>query len=375
MNDIKCPKCNEVFKVDQAGYADILKQVRDEEFAQALKKELEQAELLKQSEIKNAQAEKDLVIERLQSALNNTETAKELAITKAIQEVETQKNNELRIKEEELAYYKDYKLKQSTKMVGESFEEHCEIEFNKIRATGFQRAYFEKDNAVVEGGKGDYIFKDFSEDGTEFVSIMFEMKNESDNTEDKKKNTDFLKKLDKDRNAKGCEYAVLVTVLEAENELYNSGIVDVSHLYPKMYIVRPNFFIPILTVIRNAAQGVASTKSELARIREENIDITNFESDLLGFQKAFSRNYELASGKFSEAITRIDNAIKQLEKTKEELLGAETNLRLAKDKADSVSIKKLTKNNPTMAAKFKALPPLKPETLGELQDYSKEEEE
>ncbi len=375
MNDIKCPKCNEVFKVDQAGYADILKQVRDEEFAQALKKELEQAELLKQSEIKNAQAEKDLVIERLQSALNNTETAKELAITKAIQEVETQKNNELRIKEEELAYYKDYKLKQSTKMVGESLEEHCEIEFNKIRATGFQRAYFEKDNAVVEGGKGDYIFKDFSEDGTEFVSIMFEMKNESDNTEDKKKNTDFLKKLDKDRNAKGCEYAVLVTVLEAENELYNSGIVDVSHLYPKMYIVRPNFFIPILTVIRNAAQGVASTKSELARIREENIDITNFESDLLGFQKAFSRNYELASGKFSEAITRIDNAIKQLEKTKEELLGAETNLRLAKDKADSVSIKKLTKNNPTMAAKFKALPPLKPETLGELQDSSKEEEE
>jgi hypothetical protein len=374
MNDIKCPKCNEVFKVDQAGYADILKQVRDEEFAQALKKELEQAELLKQSEIKNAQAEKDLVIERLQSALNNTETAKELAITKAIQEVETQKNNELRIKEEELAYYKDYKLKQSTKMVGESLEEHCEIEFNKIRATGFQRAYFEKDNAVVDGGKGDYIFKDFSEDGTEFVSIMFEMKNESDNTEDKKKNTDFLKKLDKDRNAKGCEYAVLVTVLEAENELYNSGIVDVSHLYPKMYIVRPNFFIPILTVIRNAAQGVASTKSELARIKEENIDITNFESDLRGFQKAFSRNYELASGKFSEAITRIDNAIKQLEKTKEELLGAETNLRLAKDKADSVSIKKLTKNNPTMAAKFKALPPLKPETPGELQDSSREEE-
>lgn len=375
MNDIKCPKCNEVFKVDQAGYANILKQVRDEEFAQALKKELEQAERLKQSEIQNAQAEKDIVIERLQSALNNTETAKELAVTKAVQEVETQKNNELRIKEEELAYYKDYKLKQSTKMVGESLEEHCEIEFNKIRAAGFQRAYFEKDNAVVEGGKGDYIFRDFSEDGTEFVSIMFEMKNESDNTEDKKKNTDFLKKLDKDRNAKGCEYAVLVTVLEAENELYNSGIVDMSHLYPKMYIVRPNFFISILTVIRNAAQGIASTKSELARIKEENIDITNFESDLLGFQKAFSRNYELASGKFSEAITRIDNAIKQLEKTKEELLGAETNLRLAKDKADSVSIKKLTKNNPTMAAKFKALPPLKPETLGELQDSSKEEEE
>jgi hypothetical protein len=374
MNDIKCPKCNEVFKVDQAGYAAILKQVRDDEFAQALKLEREQAERLKQSEIQIAQAEKDLEIERLKSALSNTETEKELAVTKAVQEIETQKNSELKHKDDELAYYKDYKLKQSTKMVGETLEQHCEIEFNKIRAAGFQRAYFEKDNAVVEGGKGDYLFKDFSEDGTEFVSIMFEMKNESDNTEDKKKNTDFLKKLDKDRNAKGCEYAVLVTVLEAENELYNSGIVDVSHLYPKMYIVRPNFFVPILTLIRNAAQGIASTKSELARIKEENIDITNFESDLVGFQKAFTRKYELASGKFSEAIIRIDNAIKQLEKTKEELLGAETNLRLAKDKADSVSIKKLTKNNPTMAAKFKALPPLDPETLDQLEDSSEEEE-
>lgn len=374
MNDIKCPKCGEVFKVDQAGFADIVKQVRDDEFAQALKKELEQAERLKQSEIQNAQAEKDIEIVRLEAALKNTETDKELAVTKAVQDIETQKNNELKLKEEELAYYRDYKLKQSTKMIGESLEEHCEIEFNKIRAAGFQRAYFEKDNAVVEGGKGDYIFKDFSEDGTEFVSIMFEMKNESDNTEDKKKNEDFLKKLDKDRKAKGCEYAVLVTVLEADSELYNSGIVDVSHLYPKMYIVRPNFFIPILTVIRNAAQGVASTKSELARIKEENIDITNFESDLVGFQRAFSRNYELASGKFGEAITRIDNAIKQLEKTKEELLGAETNLRLAKDKADGVSIKKLTRNNPTMSAKFKALPPFDPSTLEDFEDPSRTEE-
>ena len=230
MSDIKCPKCKEVFKVDQAGYADILKQVRDEEFAQALKKELSQAEREKKSEIQIVEAEKDLEIERLQSALKTTSIETELAVTKAVTAVETQKNNELKLKEEELAYYKDFKLKLSTKMVGESLEEHCEIEFNKIRATGFQRAYFEKDNKIVDGSKGDYIFKDFSEDGVEFVSIMFEMKNESDETEKKKKNEDFLKELDKDRTAKGCEYAVLVTVLEAENELYNTGIVDVSHL-------------------------------------------------------------------------------------------------------------------------------------------------
>lgn len=285
MSDIKCPKCKEVFKVDQAGYADILKQVRDEEFAQALKKELFQAEREKKSEIQIVEAEKDLEIERLQSALKTASIETELAVTKAVTAIETQKNNELKLKEEELAYYKDFKLKLSTKMVGESLEEHCEIEFNKIRATGFQRAYFEKDNKVADGSKGDYIFKDFSEDGVEFVSIMFEMKNESDETEKKKKNEDFLKELDKDRNAKGCEYAVLVTVLEAENELYNTGIVDVSHLYPKMYIVRPNFFIPILTLIRNSAQSTASSKSELAQMKEENIDITNFERDLLNWCK------------------------------------------------------------------------------------------
>jgi hypothetical protein len=259
-------------------------------------------------------------------------------------------------------------------MVGESLEEHCEIEFNKIRATGFPRAYFEKDNKVAEGSKGDYIFKDFNEEGTEFVSIMFEMKNESDDTEKKKKNTDFLKELDKDRNAKGCEYAVLVTVLEAENELYNTGIVDVSHLYPKMYVVRPNFFIPILTLIRNAAQSTASSKSELARIKEENVDITNFESDLLNFQKAFARNYGLAAGKFEKAIKAIDESIKQLQKTKDELLGAENNLRLAKDKAEDISVKKLIRGNQTMSAKFKALPPLDPTTLEDFDDILEEEE-
>jgi len=374
MNDIKCPKCSEVFKVDQAGYADILKQVRDVEFAQELQVRLEQADRDKKNEIQIAQQEKDLEIGRLTAALNATDTEKELAVTKAIAEVETQKNNELKLKEEELAYYKDYKLKQSTKMVGESLEVHCEIEFNKIRATGFSRAYFEKDNKVAEGSKGDYIFKDFNEDGTEFVSIMFEMKNESDDTEKKKKNTDFLKELDKDRNAKGCEYAVLVTVLEAENDLYNTGIVDVSHLYPKMYVVRPNFFIPILTLIRNAAQSIASTKSELARIQEENIDITNFERDLLNFQKAFATNYDRASNKFQEAIDGIDKSIAQLEKTKKALEGADRNFRLAKDKAEDVSIKKLVRGNPTMAAKFKELPPVDPSSLENFDDPSEEEE-
>ena len=374
MNDIKCPKCNEVFKVDQAGYADIVKQVRDEEFAQALQKELSQAEREKKSAVQIAQGEKDLEIERLQSALRESDSAKELAITKAVSAVATQKDNELKLKEEELAYYKDFKLKLSTKMVGETLEEHCEIEFNKIRATGFPRAYFEKDNKVAEGSKGDYIFKDFNEEGAEFVSIMFEMKNESDDTEKKKKNTDFLKELDKDRNAKGCEYAVLVTVLEAENELYNTGIVDVSHLYPKMYVVRPNFFIPILTLIRNAAQSTASSKTELARMKEENIDITNFESDLLNFQNAFARNYGLAAGKFEKAIKAIDKSIEQLQKTKEELLGAENNLRLAKEKAEDVSVKKLIRGNPTMGAKFKALPPLDPDKLEKFEVILDDEE-
>jgi hypothetical protein len=375
MNDIKCPKCNEVFKVDQAGYADILKQVRDQEFELMLKKELQQAERDKQNEILIAKQEKDLEIGRLTAALKAVDVEKELAVTKAVAEVELLKNNELKLKDEQLEYYKDFKLKLSTKMVGETLEEHCEIEFNKIRATGFSRAYFEKDNKVADGSKGDFIFKDFNEDGTEFISIMFEMKNESDDTEKKKKNTDFLKELDKDRNAKGCEYAVLVTVLEAENELYNSGIVDVSHLYPKMYVVRPTFFIPILTLIRNAAQSSASSKSELARIQEENIDITNFERDLLNFQKAFATNYDRASKKFQEAIDGIDKSIAQLEKTKKALEGADRNFRLAKDKAEDVSIKKLTRGNPTMSSKFKALPPLDPESLESFEDDWVDEDE
>lgn len=374
MNDIKCPKCGEVFKVDQAGYADIIKQVRDGEFAQELKKELAQAERNKQSEIEIAGGKKDLEIQKLQAAIEKKDLENELATKEALKELENKKNKELLLKEEELAVYKDYKLKLSTKMVGETLEKHCEIEFNKIRATGFQRAYFEKDNKVAAGSKGDYIFKDFSEEGIEFVSIMFETKNESDDTEKKKKNEEFLKELDKDRTAKGCEYAVLVTVLEAENELYNTGIVDVSHLYPKMYIVRPTFFIPILTLIRNAAQSTISSKSELAQLKEENIDITNFERDLLNFQNDFSDKFRLAGDRFEEAIDGIDKTIDQLEKVKKALLKSERHLQVAKNKIEDVSVKNLTRGNPTMAAKFKALPPLNPNSLENFEDSSEDED-
>jgi hypothetical protein len=374
MNDIKCPKCGEVFKVDQAGYADIAKQVRDQEFNLALKEKLEQADRDKKNELQIAQADKELEIANLKSELETKSLEKELAVTKAIAEIETKKNAELKIAEEQIALYKDFKMKLPTKMVGEQLEQHCEVEFNKIRAAGFPRAYFEKDNKVAEGSKGDYIFKDFDEEGDEFVSIMFEMKNENDDTEKKKKNTDFLKELDKDRNEKGCEYAVLVSVLEGENELYNMGIVDVSHLYPKMYVVRPAFFIPILTLIRNAAQSTASSKSELARMKEENVDITNFERDLLNFQGALARNYGLAKKNFEKAIDSIDKSMAQLQKTKDALLGAENNFRLAKEKAEDVSIKKLTRGNPTMTAKFKELPPLDPETLEKF-DYPEDEED
>jgi len=375
MHDIKCPKCGEVFKVDQAGYADIAKQVRDQEFAQALKERLEQANQAKQSELQLAQAAKDTEIAVLQAALAAKATETELEVTKAKAEVASQKDEELKAVQAQLDYYKDFKLKLSTKMVGETLEEHCEIEFNKIRAAGFTRAYFEKDNEVVEGSKGDYIFKDFDEEGSEFISIMFEMKNESDATEKKKKNEDFFKELDKDRTAKGCEYAVLVSVLEAENDFYNMGIVDVSHKYPKMYVVRPNFFVPILTLLRNAAQSTATTKAELARMKDENMDITNFERDLLNFQQGFARNYGLASKKFQDAIKAIDKSIDQLQKTKDQLLGAENNLRLAKEKAEDVSIKKLTRGNPTMTARFKELPPLDPDTLEKFEDFVDEEDE
>jgi hypothetical protein len=361
MNDIKCPKCGETFKVDQAGYADIAKQVRDREFTQDLQDRLDQVETIKSNELLVAQATKDLEIEQLKSALNSKDLESEIAIAKAITEIESKKNEELRLKEEELAQYKDYRQKLSTKMIGESLEQHCETEFNKVRATGFSRAYFEKDNDAKTGSKGDFIFKDFDDDGIEFVSIMFEMKNESDTTTTKKKNEDFFKELDKDRIEKNCEYAVLVSLLEADSDLYNTGIVDVSHRYPKMYVVRPQFFIPIITLIRNGSLSAATYKSELARVKAENIDITNFESELEKFQKAFKRNYDLAANKFQEAIDGIDKTIALLEKTKQALVGTERNLRIAHEKAEDVSVKKLTRGNPTMAAKFKELPA--PETV------------
>ena len=261
----------------------------------------------------------------------------------------------LQTKDEQIAYYKDFKLKQSTKMIGESLEQHCEIEFNKLRATGFQNAYFEKDNDARTGSKGDYIYRELDENGVEIISIMFEMKNENDKTATKHKNEDFLKELDKDRNEKNCEYAVLVSMLEPENELYNTGIVDKSHRYPKMYVIRPQFFIPMITILRNAALNSMQYKNELQLVRNQNIDITNFEESMNDFKQKFSRNYELASKKFNIAIEEIDKTISHLQKTKEALLSSERQLQLANNKAEDLTIKRLTRNNPTMKQKFDEL--------------------
>ena len=263
--------------------------------------------------------------------------------------------NKLKDKDEQIAYYKDFKARQSTKMIGESLEQHCSIEFNRLRATAFPRAYFEKDNDARTGSKGDFIFKDCDEDGLEYISIMFEMKNEADTTATKHKNEDFFKELDKDRKEKGCEYAVLVTLLEADNELYNSGIVDVSYKYPKMYVIRPQFFIPMITLLRNASLNSLQYKKELATIKNQNIDIAHFEADMNDFKEKFGRNYRLASEKFKKAIEEIDKTIEHLQKTKDALLSSENNLRLANNKAEDLSIKRLTRNNPTMAAKFAEL--------------------
>ena len=259
------------------------------------------------------------------------------------------------MKDEQIAYYRDFKARMSTKMIGESLEQHCEMEFNRLRATGFQNAYFEKDNDARTGSKGDYIYRESDEEGTEFISIMFEMKNEADATATKKKNEDFFKELDKDRREKNCEYAVLVTLLEAESDLYNSGIVDVSHRYPKMYVIRPQFFIPMITLLRNAAMNSLQYRKELEVIRNQNIDISHFEEDMNDFKDKFARNYRLASEKFQKAIQEIDKTIDHLQKTKEALLSSENNLRLANDKAENLTIKRLTKNNPTMREKFAEL--------------------
>ena len=391
MQEIKCPNCGKIFQVDEAGYAAIVKQVRDSEFARELaerediyKNEKDSAVRLavsdKEREFAEAKSKLEKEIARLKSDIELSKAGTELAVRDAVQdrdsrisELENQivlkdaewelkekslaekYDGELRRKEDELAYYKDFKLRQSTKMVGESLEQHCEIEFNKLRATAFQHAYFEKDNDDRGGTKGDYIYREASEDGVEFISIMFEMKNEMDATATKHKNEDFFKKLDKDRNDKNCEYAVLVSTLEADSELYNSGIVDVSYRYPKMYVIRPQFFIPIITLLRNAALNSLQYRTELARVREQNIDITHFEDDLNEFKEKFARNYRLASDKFRTAIEEIDKTIDHLEKTKKALLSSEDNLRLANNKAEDLTIKKLTRKNPTMAKKFEEL--------------------
>jgi hypothetical protein len=388
MSDIICPHCNKAFKVDETGYANILKQVHDQEFEAKLSERLSQAEKEKVSELQLAQkdaestaqkikADKDLEIERLKSVLREKDISLQSNVDKAVREIEKQRDNlqndlnnaqiekqnsenllkdkyktQIRDRDEAIERLKDMKAKLSTKMVGETLEQHCEIEFNKLRATAFQTAFFEKDNDASSGSKGDYIFKDHDSNGTEIVSIMFEMKNETDTTATKRKNDDFLKELDKDRNEKGCEYAVLVSLLEPDNELYNTGIVDAFHKYPKMYVIRPQFFIPMITLLRNAAENSLRYKTELAHVREQNIDITNFEQDLETFKAGFGKNYDLASRKFEAAISEIDKSISHLQKTKEALLGTDKNFRIANDKAQDVTIKKLTRNNPTMAQKF-----------------------
>jgi hypothetical protein len=460
MHEIICPHCGKAFKIDEAGYADILKQVRDSDFEKQLHERLELAEQDKRNAVELAQAKatselqkaasakdaeiqelrakldaseverklavsealndldkertalagaleklkhekeaasllaeakllnelqraaaaKDAEIQELKARIEAGEVVKKLAITEAVGMVEKERDElksgldraalekqlaetalkdkyetQIRDRDEAIERLKDMKARLSTKMIGETLEQHCEIEFNRLRATAFPKAYFEKDNDARTGSKGDYIFRDSDEAGTEIVSIMFEMKNEGDETAIKKKNEDFFKELDKDRTEKGCEYAVLVSLLEPDSELYNAGIVDVFHRYPKMYVVRPQFFIPIITLLRNAAMKSLQYKSELALVKAQNIDITHFETQLDDFKTAFGRNWRLASEGFEEAVKRIDEAIKDLEKTKEALHKSANNLRLANDKAEDLTVKRLTRGNPTMAAKFAEL--------------------
>lgn len=346
-----------------------------------LEKEKESAVKLAEANAKNTlqtdAAKREAEIAELKAKLHAAETERRLAVTEAVTKVEKQRDelaselrgkeaekqllasnlkekyeHELKTKEEMIAYYKDMKAKLSTKMVGETLEQHCEVEFNRLRATAFKNAYFEKDNDARSGSKGDYIYREADESGTEIISIMFEMKNEGDETATKKKNEDFLKELDKDRREKGCEYAVLVSLLESDNELYNSGIVDMSHRYDKMYVIRPQFFIPIITLLRNAALNSLQYKSELALVRAQNIDVTNFEGQLNDFRDSFGRSYRLASERFSDAVASIDKSIAQLQKTKENLLKSEDHYRIANNKAEDLTVKKLTRDNPTMAAKF-----------------------
>ena len=424
MHEINCPHCKKAFEMNEAGYADILKQVRDDEFQKDLHERLEMAEkdklnavelattkvtsdskaaaaaqnveiqrlnakLQAAAELANATlanqlqaaaATKDMEIQDLKAKLGASDVAQKLAITEAINVIEKERDQlksglklsqlekensekslkdkyetQIKDRDDEIGRIKDMKARLSTKMVGETLELHCETEFTRIRSTAFPRAYFEKDNDARAGSKGDYIFRDEDEDGTEIVSVMFEMKNESDRTATKRKNEDFLKELDKDRTQKNCEYAVLVSLLESDSELYNTGIVDVSHRYPKMYVVRPQFFLPIISLLRNGALNSLKYKTELARVKAQSMDIENFETKLETFKSGFGKNYELASRKFQTAIDEIDKSINHLQKTRAALLSTDRNLRLANDKAQDVTIKKLTRGNPTMAAKFAEL--------------------
>ena len=410
MPDIVCPNCGTVFSVDDTTYASISKQVRDKEFDKELKAQKAAAvklvEMEKDQVIASLQAQVDgfhtelaLAIRRavdekqqelsdkdreiigLQAKLDNQKQAADAEKEAAVHLAEAQKDKTLaelqgqlatmeseyarkeaeliadrdrllQIKDEEIAHYKEMKARLSTKMVGESLEQHCETEFNKVRALGFPLAQFEKDNDARHGSKGDFIFRDFDEDGTEYISIMFEMKNEMEDTATKHRNEEFFKKLDRDRTEKGCEYAVLVSLLESDSEYYNAGIVDVSHRYEKMYVIRPQFFIPLISLLRNAARASLKYRQELATVRSQNIDVEAFNSQLKEFKDRFGRNYELASRRFGEAIDEIDKTILHLQKVKEDLVLSERNLRLANDKAEDLTIKRLTRGNPTMTEKF-----------------------
>lgn len=313
--------------------------------------ELAGKDVEKQLAVTQAVTDRDQMINTLKSSLEN----KEQQIVIERENLRRNFESQLKAKDEQIDYYKDLKIRMSTKMVGETLEQHCENEFNRLRATGFPRAYFEKDNDASGGSKGDFIFRDYSEDKVEYISIMFEMKNECEDTAKKHRNEDFFKELDKDRREKNCEYAVLVSLLEADSDLYNGGIVDVSHRYPKMYVIRPQFFIPVITMLRNAALNALDYRRQLIAAREQNVDITNFEKDLNDFKDKFGRNYRLASEKFQDAVKEIDKTVERLNKIKELLVGSENNLRLANEKAEDLTIKKLTRNNPTMKAKFEEL--------------------
>ncbi len=366
MNEIICPNCNKAFNVDDTGFSNILKQVRDHQFEEEITNQLALAKNQQDSAVKLAEAniknslqaelaEKDLEISGIKSKIQNSQIEKKLEIAEAIKTIEKERDNltnDLKMKDEEIDRLKDFKQKLSTKMVGESLEQHCEVEFNKLRATAFQKAHFEKDNDSSGGSKGDFIYKENDDEGNEIISIMFEMKNENDETVTKKKNEDFFSKLEKDRTNKKCEYAILVSLLEPENELYNNGIIDVSYKFEKMYVIRPQFFIPIITFLRNAAMNSLKYKQELNLMRNQNIDVTNFEDKIIKFREGFAKSYESASNHFEKAIEEIDKSIARMQKVKQELTTSKNQLRLANQKAEGLTIKKLTHGNSTMREKF-----------------------